>query len=162
MILPIARYFLSHPSNSPTGCDTPLGALFYTDISVRYPILQHIARYLCDTPGKQARRSFAIPSLKVSRDMRSIAAGPLSPRTVSEAIFTAAPLQALQKRELDAVLSAMLSRKGMRRFFLWGGGICKSMYTSNINNYVRRNLVLEYISKLRTSKITFDFALGIK
>ena len=31
-----------------------LGAFFYTDISVRYPILQHIARYLCDTPGKQA------------------------------------------------------------------------------------------------------------
>ena len=33
----------------------PLVPFFYTDISVRYPILQHIARYLCDTPGKQAR-----------------------------------------------------------------------------------------------------------
>ena len=75
---PLSRdYFLSHPSNPPTGCDTPLGVLFYTDISVRYPILQHIARYLCDTPGKQARKSFAIISLKVSRDMKSIAAGPL-------------------------------------------------------------------------------------
>ena len=41
-------------------------------------MLQHIARYLCDTPGKQARKSFAILSLKVSRDMKSIAAGPLS------------------------------------------------------------------------------------
>ena len=45
---------------------------------MRYPILQHIARYLCDTPGKQTRKSFAILSLKVSRDMKSVAAGPLS------------------------------------------------------------------------------------
>ena len=37
-----------------------LGAFFYTDISVRYPILQHIARYLCDTPRKQARKHCAI------------------------------------------------------------------------------------------------------
>ena len=44
---------------------------------MRYPILQHIARYLCDTPGKQARTHFAILSLKVSRDMNSIATGPL-------------------------------------------------------------------------------------
>ena len=75
------RYPLSrHPSNPPTGCDTPppLGVFFCTDISVRYPILQHIARYSCDTPGKQARKSFAILSLKLSRDMKSIAAGPLS------------------------------------------------------------------------------------
>ena len=62
----------------------PLGAFFYTDISVRYPILQHIARYLCDTPGKQARKSFAILSLKVSRDMKSIAAGPLSTAQLGE------------------------------------------------------------------------------
>ena len=61
------------------GAIPPLGAFFYTDISVRYPILQHIARYLCDTPGKQARKSFAILSLKASRDMKSIATGPLSP-----------------------------------------------------------------------------------
>ena len=59
------------------GAIPPLGAFFYTDISVRYPILQHIARYLCDTPGKQARKHFAILSLKVSRDMKSIATGPL-------------------------------------------------------------------------------------
>ena len=74
----MARYFLGLPSNPPTGCDTTLGAFFYTDTSVRYPILQHIARYLCGTPGKQARKSFAILSLKASRDMKSIAAGPLS------------------------------------------------------------------------------------
>ena len=60
------------------GAIPPLGAFFYTDISVRYPILQHIARYLCDTAGKQARKHFAILSLKVSRDMKSIATGPLS------------------------------------------------------------------------------------
>ena len=47
---------------------------------MRYPNLQHIARYLCDTPGKQALKSFAILSLKVSRDMKSIAAGPLRDR----------------------------------------------------------------------------------
>ena len=58
------------------GAIPPLGAFFYADISVRYPMLQHIARYLCDTPGKQARNNFAILSLKVSRDMKSIATGP--------------------------------------------------------------------------------------
>ena len=75
-----ARCFLSHPSNPLQGAIPPFGALFYTDISVQYPNLQHIARYLRDTPGKQARNSFAILSLKVSRDMKSIAAGPLSIR----------------------------------------------------------------------------------
>ena len=39
---------------------------------MRYPILQHIARYLCDTPLKQARKSFAILSLQVSRDMNPV------------------------------------------------------------------------------------------
>ena len=55
----------------------PLVLNFYTDTSVRYPILQRIARQLCDTPQKQARKSFAILSLQVSRDVTSIAAGPL-------------------------------------------------------------------------------------
>ena len=82
----IARFFLGHPSNPPTGCDTPPSCLLFTDISVRHPILQHIARYLCDTPGKQARKHFAILSLKVSRDMKSIAAGPL--RSLSLLEFT--------------------------------------------------------------------------
>ena len=59
------------------GAIPPLGDFFYTDISVRYPVLQHIARYLRDTPRKQARKGFAILSLKVSRDMKSIVAGPL-------------------------------------------------------------------------------------
>ena len=75
------RAILSQPSQqSPNRVRyPPLVPFFYTDISVRYPIVQHIARYLCDTPGKQARKRFAILSLKVSRDMKSIAAGPLSP-----------------------------------------------------------------------------------
>ena len=75
---PLSRdTFSANPAIPQQGAIPPLGAFFYTDISVRYPILQHIARYLCDTPGKQARKSFAILSLKVSRDMKSIAAGPL-------------------------------------------------------------------------------------
>ena len=65
------------------GAIPPLVPFFYTDISAQYPILQHIARYLRDTPRKQARKGFAILSLKVSRDMKSIAAGPLS-RPVSQ------------------------------------------------------------------------------
>ena len=77
---PLSRdWILSQPSQqSPKRVRyPPLGAFFYTDISVRYPILQHIARYLCNAPGKQARKHFAILSLKVSRDMKSIATGPL-------------------------------------------------------------------------------------
>ena len=60
---------------------------------VRYPplVLSFTQAHLCDTPWcnvsrdncaippqKQARNSFAILSLQVSRDMKSIAAGPLS------------------------------------------------------------------------------------
>ena len=140
------RAILSRPSQqSPNRVRyPPLVPCFTHNISVRYPILQHIARYLCDTPGKsdsqsevgevfgeiggelpakfgrrfssffcwenrqkhfppklhrkfhhqtslrgsglwrsldtpgkQTRKSFAILSLKVSRDMKSIAAGPL-------------------------------------------------------------------------------------
>ena len=55
----------------------PLRTKFHTGTSVRYPILQHIARYLCDTPQRQARKSFAILSLQVSRGMKGIAIGPL-------------------------------------------------------------------------------------
>ena len=75
---PLSRDTFSAISAIPQqGAIPPLGAFFYTDISVRYPILQHIARYLCDTPGKQARKSLAILSLQVSCDMKSIASGPL-------------------------------------------------------------------------------------
>ena len=48
---------------------------------MRYPIVQHIARYLCDTPEeKQAQMSFAMLLLKASRDMKSIAVRPLRRR----------------------------------------------------------------------------------
>ena len=51
---PLSRDIFSAIAAIPQqGAVPPLGACFYTDISVRYPILQHIARYLCDTPGKQ-------------------------------------------------------------------------------------------------------------
>ena len=39
---------------------------------------------MCDTPQKQAQKSFAILSLQVSRDMESIATGPLSPPPCSD------------------------------------------------------------------------------
>ena len=75
---PLSRdTFSAIPAIPQQGAIPTLGAFLYTDISVQYPILQHIAGYVCDTPGKQARKSFAILSLKVSRDMRSIGAGPL-------------------------------------------------------------------------------------
>ena len=48
---------------------------------MRYPILQHIAQCLCNSPpppGKQARISFERLSLKLSRDVKSIAAGSTS------------------------------------------------------------------------------------
>ena len=77
---PLSRdTFSAIPAIPKQGAIPSFGALFYTDISLRYPILQHIARYLCDTPGKQAPKTFATQSLKVSRDVKSIAAGPLRP-----------------------------------------------------------------------------------
>ena len=73
---PLSRdTFSAIPAIPQQGAIPPLAAFFYTNTSVRYPILQHIAWYLCDTPGKQARKQFAILSLKVSRDMKSIAVG---------------------------------------------------------------------------------------
>ena len=74
---PLSRDTFSAIAAIPQQGGPPHGAFFFTDVSVRYPILQHIARYLCDTPGKQTRKIFAILSLKVSRDMKSIATGPL-------------------------------------------------------------------------------------
>ena len=48
----------------------PLGTHFLTGASVRYPVLLHVARYLCDTPQKQARNNFARLSLQVSRHIQ--------------------------------------------------------------------------------------------
>ena len=76
---PLSRdTFSAIPAIPQRGEIPTLGVFFYTDISVRYPILQHIAQYLCNTPGKQAQKYFAILSLKVSRDMKSVGAWPLS------------------------------------------------------------------------------------
>ena len=66
---------LALPQNG--AIPSPFGIWFCTDLSVRHPILQRIARQLCDTPSQQARKSFSILSLYVSRDRKSIAAGPL-------------------------------------------------------------------------------------
>ena len=80
-------------------CDTPYRAILFkgglhSPKMVRYPplVLNFTQRHPCDTPfcnvsrdscaiphKKQARKSFAILSLQASRDMKSIAAGPLSP-----------------------------------------------------------------------------------
>ena len=50
-----------------------LGTFIFTDILVRYPILQHVERcyqYLHDTPQRQARESFTTRSQQVSGDMK--------------------------------------------------------------------------------------------
>ena len=68
-IPPIDRYFLSHPSNPPTGCDTPLWCLFflhrhisaiphfatYRAILVRYP-RKTSAKQFCDTIAESIAR----------------------------------------------------------------------------------------------------------
>ena len=79
-------------------CDTPYRAILFKEGEnspnmVRYPplVLSFTQAHQCDTPfcnisrdncaiphKKQARESFAILSLQVSRDMKSIAPGPLS------------------------------------------------------------------------------------
>ena len=85
-------------------CDTPYRAILFkggghSPKMVRYPPPSYLASFtqahLCDTPfcnvsrdsyaiphkkQKKTRKSFAILSLQVSRDMKSIAAGPLSVR----------------------------------------------------------------------------------
>ena len=50
----------------------PLGTWLHRDTSLQYSILQHIARWFGDFPWKQAPNSFAILSLQVSCDMKSI------------------------------------------------------------------------------------------
>ena len=81
--IPISRDTFSGRLALPqNGAIPPLGTEFHTGTSVRYPILQHIARKLCDTPLKQAQNSFVILSLQASR-YQSIATGPLSWSTIS-------------------------------------------------------------------------------
>ena len=58
--IPISRDALSREvSSSPNGAIPPLGTQLHTGTSVRYPILQHIARLLCDTPTKRSAKEFS-------------------------------------------------------------------------------------------------------
>ena len=59
--------------------------------SVRYIILQRIARQVCDSPQKQAQTSFAILSLQASCDMKSIVVGPLRPQECPSAKLSLMP-----------------------------------------------------------------------
>ena len=61
---PIARFVSAIPAIPQQGAITPLGALFYTDISVRYPVLQHIARYLCQKNPRAHKIKSALPPQK--------------------------------------------------------------------------------------------------
>ena len=74
---PISRdTFLREVSTPPKRCDTTPFVLTHTHIGA----IPHFATYraiIVRYPIKQARKSFAILSLQVSRDMKSIAAGPL-------------------------------------------------------------------------------------
>ena len=78
----MARYFLREVSTPPEWCATPPWYL----VSQRHICaIRHFATYraiVVRYPIKRISKSFAILSLRVSRDMRSIAAGPL--RTHSE------------------------------------------------------------------------------
>ena len=67
---PLSRdTFSAIPAIPQQGAIPPFGAFSYTDVSVRYPNLQHIARCLCDTPGKHARKKFAILSVTIAESI---------------------------------------------------------------------------------------------
>ena len=70
-------YSLTFVSSDPKWCDTPL-ALSFTQARLCDTPFCNILRDNCAIPTKkQAPNSFAILSLQVSRDMKSIAVGPL-------------------------------------------------------------------------------------
>ena len=62
--------------------------------------MQHIARELCDTLHEKKQKSSAILLLQASRDMRSIAAGPLrGPKFLSDILPTqSSKYETLMKR----------------------------------------------------------------
>ena len=66
----------------PKWCDTPPLLLSFTQAHLCDTLFCNISRDNCAMPQKQARKSFAILSLLASRDMKSIATGPLRWRTV--------------------------------------------------------------------------------
>ena len=74
----IARYVLREVSTPPKSVRYPLFVLSFTQAHLCDTPFCNVSRDNCAIPHKQARKTFAILSLQVSRDMKSIAAGPLS------------------------------------------------------------------------------------
>ena len=79
-----AIHFFRDLRTPPKWCDAPPWVLSFTGIT-QICVIPHFAtyraiivRYSIKNKKKQARNSFAILSLQASRDMESIAAGPLS------------------------------------------------------------------------------------
>ena len=75
----IVRYFFREVNSSPKWCDTPPCYLVsHRHICAIPPFATYRAIIVRYPPQKQAQKSFAILSLEVSRDMKTIAAGPPS------------------------------------------------------------------------------------
>ena len=74
-----AMLFKGGGKHSPKWCDTPLLILSFRQAHLCDTPFCNVSRDDCAIPHKrkQARKSFAILSLQASRDMKSIAAGPL-------------------------------------------------------------------------------------
>ena len=128
-IPPIARYFLSHPSNPPTGCDTPLGCLVLHLVA---PYCAIPRDYLSDTPllrtmgflVSQHGQLGAIPpppflSISPLESMQSGGAIPPLKRGIS-AIPARYPMKTRQMGAIPP--SAILSRKGIARY----GGVSRT------------------------------------
>ena len=85
------------------------------------PQLLYCTKYQCDTllcnitgtlsQGKQERKLFAIPSLKASRDVKSIIAGPLSTAENGEKIWTLGRVE--EEEEVEMCLSGLIPRLSM-------------------------------------------------
>ena len=81
--MPSLRYHISHDTSSwritapKNGAIPPPWYLVSHRHICAISHLQHIQQQLCDTPHKQTANSFALLSLQVSHNIRSIAAEPL-------------------------------------------------------------------------------------
>ena len=134
-------------------CDTPYRAIlfkgsYHSPKMVRYPpplVLSFAHAHLCDTPFcyvsrdncaipplKQARKSFAILSLQISRDMKSIVAGPLSQQTKPPEKFT------LEKFTSQNSPSKFQPRNRAKKFTLH---LCRAIWLSI------RSLPKEFLNK---------------
>ena len=86
---PYRTILLREVSTPPKWCDTPP---WYLILHRHICAIPHFATYRAiivrdPIKKKQARKSFAMLSLQVSRDMTSIAAGPLSPNMIAYIYF---------------------------------------------------------------------------